>query len=70
METQLAGGESRIPVKIRPTTHGYMFVTLPPNARRVDFVFERHPFEAAPRGVSAIALFLTLGITFFLLRRR
>jgi hypothetical protein len=68
--TALTSVESRTPLRIRPTTNGYMYVTLPPNARRVDFVFERHPFESAVRGVSAIALFVTIGITFFILRRR
>lgn len=70
VETQgLSGMDTRTSLKIRPTTHGYMYVTLPPNARTVEFVFERHPFEAAGRGVSAIALFITIGITFFVLRQ-
>jgi hypothetical protein len=70
IDTSPTGIEIRTGLRIRPTAHGYMFVTLPPNARRVDFVFERHPFEAATRGVSAVAAFLTLAITFFLLRQR
>lgn len=68
----LTGQEtSRTPLKgLRPTTHGYMYVTLPPNARIVDFVFERHPFEPATRGVSGVAAFIILGVSFFILRRR
>lgn len=66
----LAQTEARTPLQIRPTTHGHMYVTLPPNARVVAFVFERHPYEAAARGISALALFVTLGVSFFLWRRR
>ena len=63
--------ESRTPLKgLRPTTHGYMFVTLPPNARTVDFVFERHPLEATTRGVSGIAAFIIVGVSVFIARRR
>jgi hypothetical protein len=62
--------ETRVALRLRPTTHGYMFVTLPPNARKIEFVFERHPLEAASRGVSGVAAFITLGLTFFILRQR
>jgi hypothetical protein len=66
----LSGIESRTPIRIRPTAQGYMYIVLPPNARRVDFVFEKHPLDTATRGVSGIAAFVALGITLFLLRRR
>jgi hypothetical protein len=68
--TPLSGLESKTTLKIRPTANGFMYVVLPPNARRVDLVFERHPFESAARGVSGVAAFVTIAITFFLLRRR
>jgi hypothetical protein len=66
----LSGSETRVALKLRPTAHGHMYVTLPPNARKVEFVFERHPLEGATRGVSAVAAVVTAGITFFLLRQR
>jgi hypothetical protein len=66
----LSGFESRTALPIIPTTHGFMYVTLPPNARTIDFVFERHPYESATRGVTVVALFITLGSTLFLWRRR
>ena len=60
-------GRSRIPLPILPTTHGFMYVALPPNARRVEFVFET-PGRDVARGVSAAAL---LGVAASLrLRRR
>ena len=71
VDTAAASGiGSRTALPIIPTTHGFMYVTLPPNARTIDFVFERHPYEAATRGVSGVALFVTLGLTVFLWRRR
>lgn len=66
----LTQAEARTPLRIFPTAHGYMYVALPSNARTVDFVFERHPYESTARGVSGIALFLTLASSFFLGRRR
>ena len=66
----ISGTQTRTALNVRATAHGYIYVTLPPNARTVEFVFERHPFEAAARGVSAIGLALAAGITFFLLRQR
>jgi len=48
----------------------HMYVTLPPNARTVEFVFERHPLETASRGISAVAAFITIAVSFFLWRRR
>jgi hypothetical protein len=62
--------ESRVPLRLQATSHGHMYVTLPPNARKIEFVFDRHPLESASRGVSGAAAALTLGITVFLLRRR
>jgi len=70
VEQRVGGSESTTPLPIRPTVDGHMYVTLPPNARIVDFVFERHPLEAASRGVSAVATFVLLAISFFLWRRR
>lgn len=71
VETQsLTQLETRVPLRLLQTSHGHMFVTLPPNARKIEFVFDRHPLETASRGVSAAAVALTLGITIFLLRRR
>ncbi len=64
-----AGQESTTPLEIRQTVDGHMYVTLPPNARIVEFVFERHPLEGATRGVSAVAAFLTIAVSFFLWRR-
>lgn len=67
---QMGGGaESTTPLPIQPTVDGQMYVTLPPNARIVDFVFERHPAEAPSRGVSAVAAFILLATSFFLWRR-
>jgi len=65
----VTGQESRTPLAIRPTAQGYMYVTLPPNARIVDFVFEPHPFEPAARGISLLALFALVGLA-VLARRR
>ena len=62
--------ESRSSLPVFETTQGYMYVTLSPNARVVDLEFDRHPFEPATRGVSAIALFAVLGISFFQWRHR
>ncbi len=63
--------ETRIPLKgLRATTHGYMYATLPPNARVIDFVFERHQYESATRGVSGISLFIIFSVAFFIARRR
>lgn len=62
--------ETRTPLKgLRPTAQGFMYVTLPPNARTIDFVFERHPFESATRGVSGIAVFIVAGLALFIARR-
>jgi hypothetical protein len=66
----LSGIGSRTALPIVPTTHGFMYVTLQPNARTIEFVFERHPYESAMRGVSGVALFVTIGLTLFLWRRR
>ena len=66
----LSGFESRTSLPITPTTHGFMYVRLPPNARIVEFVFERHPYESATRGVTGLALLATIGLTLFLWRRR
>jgi hypothetical protein len=65
-----SGQESRTALPIVPTTHGFMYVTLSPNARTIEFVFERHPYESATRGVAGVALFVTIGLTVFLWRRR
>ncbi len=63
--------ETRTPLKgLRATTQDEMYVTLPPNARIVDFVFERHPLEAAARGASGVALFIIAGVSIILARRR
>jgi len=62
--------EQTTPLEIRQTVDGHMYVTLPPNARIVDFVFERHPLETASRGISAVATFITIAVSFFLWRRR
>ncbi|MGH2379564.1 MAG: hypothetical protein ACRDGT_13990, partial [Candidatus Limnocylindria bacterium] len=69
-EMSVHGQESTTPLEIRPTVDGHMYVTLPPSARIVEFVFERHPLEIAARAVSAVAAFLTLAVSFFLWRRR
>jgi hypothetical protein len=69
-EMSLPGQESTTPLEIRPTVDGHMYVTLPPNARILEFVFERHPLEGASRGVSAVAAFVALAVSFFLWRRR
>lgn len=69
-QMRLSDQQARSRLPIWKTTHGYMYVVLPPNARIIDFVFEAHPLETAARGVSAIALFLVLGVTFFQWRRR
>ena len=66
----LSGLESRTSLPILQTTHGYMYVPLPANARTIEFVFEKHPYESAARGVSGVALFVTIGVTLFLWRRR
>lgn len=57
---------SRIPLPILPTTQGFMYVALPPNARRIEFVFET-PYRDVARGLSAVAL---LGIGASVMRRR
>ena len=58
---------SRIPLPILPTTHGFMYVALPPNARRVELVFET-PGRDVARGISAAAL-LGIGASLVLRRR-
>ncbi len=34
------------------------------------YMFDRHPLESAARGVSALAIFMTAAITFFVVRQR
>jgi hypothetical protein len=68
--TALSALESRTPLPIQATANGHMYVTLPPNARTIDFVLEPHPLEGPARGVSAVAVFLTLAVSFFIWRRR
>jgi hypothetical protein len=69
-EMSVPGQESKTPLEIRQTVDAHMYVTLPPNARTVEFVFERHPLETASRGISAVAAFITIAVSFFLWRRR
>ncbi len=61
---------SRTAIPIWRTTQGYMYLNLSPNARVVDFEFERDALEPATRAVSALALFGVLGVSFFQWRRR
>lgn len=68
-EMSVPGQESTTPLLIRQTVDAHMYVTLPPNARTVEFVFERHPLETASRGISAVATFVTMVVSFFLWRR-
>lgn len=46
---------SRIPLTTWPTAHGLMYLPLPTNARRIEFVFET-PFRDLGRGLSALAI--------------
>lgn len=69
-ETAVAGEGTAVPLEVRQTVDGHMYVTLPPSARIVDFVLERHPLETASRGISAVAAFVTIAVSFFLWRRR
>lgn len=69
-ETAVAGQGTAVPLEIRQTVDAHMYVTVPPSARIVDFVFERHPLETASRGISAVAAFVTIAVSFFLWRRR
>jgi hypothetical protein len=68
--TALTAIETRTLLPILPTANGHMYVTLPPNARTIDFVLEAHPLEGPARGMSAVAVFLTLAVSFFIWRRR
>jgi hypothetical protein len=69
-DTPAGGQGTAVPLEIRATVDGHMYVTLPPTARIVEFVFERHPLETASRGISAVAGFLILAVSLILWRRR
>lgn len=65
-----SGLEQRTPLKgLSETAMGEMYVTLPPNARIVDLVFERDPFEPAERGLSLLATAIVVGVSLVLWRR-